>query len=55
MRPKLKSESNRIVRHLRIRKKVCGTPERPRLTIYPSLLHIEVQLVDDYAQKTLNL
>src|SRR5215813_7211356 len=33
--------------HDRIRKKVIGTPERPRLNVYRSLNHIYVQLVDD--------
>ncbi len=40
-------------RHLRIRKKVQGTAERPRLTVYRSLNHIYVQLVDDLAGRTL--
>lgn len=34
-------------RHLRIRKKVQGTAERPRLSIYKSLKHLYVQLIDD--------
>ncbi|MBI3895428.1 MAG: 50S ribosomal protein L18 [Acidobacteria bacterium] len=33
--------------HLRIRKKVQGTPERPRLNIYRSLQHIYAQVIDD--------
>ncbi len=33
--------------HDRIRKKVMGTPERPRLNVYRSLNHIYVQLIDD--------
>lgn len=37
----------------RIRKKVFGTPERPRLTVYRSLHHIYVQIVDDTTGKTL--
>jgi len=40
-------------RHLRIRKKVNGTAERPRLTVYRSLNHIYVQLVDDLAGRTI--
>ncbi len=40
-------------RHLRVRKKVAGTPERPRLVVYRSLKHIYAQLVDDVAQRTL--
>ena len=39
--------------HQRIRKKMMGTPERPRLNVYRSLNHIYVQLVDDMEGKTL--
>ena len=35
-----------------IRKRVFGTPERPRLTVYRSLKHIYAQLVDDLSGKT---
>lgn len=34
-------------RHLRVRQKVAGTAERPRLVVYRSLKHIYAQLVDD--------
>lgn len=40
-------------RHLRIRKIVNGTPERPRLSVYRSNKAIYVQLIDDVNQKTL--
>jgi len=40
-------------RHLRIRKKVTGTAERPRLAVFRSLNHVYVQLVDDLAGRTL--
>jgi large subunit ribosomal protein L18 len=40
-------------RHLRIRKKVAGTAERPRLTVFRSLNHIYAQLVDDLTGRTL--
>ena len=40
-------------RHFRVRKKVNGTSERPRLVIYRSLKHIYAQLVDDVSQRTL--
>jgi large subunit ribosomal protein L18 len=40
-------------RHLRIRKKVSGTPERPRLSIYRSLSNMYAQIIDDVAGKTL--
>ncbi len=40
-------------RKARIRRKVTGTSERPRLTVYKSLKHMYAQLVDDVAGKTL--
>jgi large subunit ribosomal protein L18 len=40
-------------RHLRVRKKVNGTPSRPRLVVSRSARHIYVQVVDDIAGKTL--
>ena len=43
----------RFRRHLRIRKKVFGTPDRPRLSVHRSLNHIVIQLIDDVNQKTL--
>lgn len=43
----------RIRRHERIRKKVKGTPERPRLSVYRSLNHIYAQIIDDLQGKTL--
>src|SRR6266404_9387962 len=39
--------------HDRIRKKVMGTSERPRLNVYRSLNHIYVQLIDDLKGETL--
>jgi len=44
---------NRTRRHNRIRAKVKGTPERPRLAVYKSNRFIEVQVIDDAAGKTL--
>jgi large subunit ribosomal protein L18 len=46
-------EQQRYRRHLRVRKKVKGTAERPRLVVYRSLKHITAQLVDDVARHTL--
>jgi len=46
-------EGLRTRRHFRVRKKVNGTGDRPRLVIYRSLKHIYAQLVDDVAQRTL--
>ena len=40
-------------RHLRVRRKVVGTPEHPRLCVYKSLRHIYAQVVDDTAGRTL--
>ncbi|MFH0778786.1 MAG: 50S ribosomal protein L18 [Candidatus Eisenbacteria bacterium] len=40
-------------RHLRIRKKISGTLERPRLAVCRSLRHISAQLVDDASGRTL--
>lgn len=43
----------RLARHSRVRKKVSGSPERPRLCVYRSLKHIYAQLVDDTCGVTL--
>lgn len=43
----------RIRRHSRVRKKISGTAERPRLCVYKSLHHLTAQLIDDDAGKTL--
>lgn len=36
-----------------LRKRIQGTPDRPRLTVFRSLKHIYVQVIDDYAGRTL--
>lgn len=43
----------RAVRHLRVRKRVRGTAERPRLAVFRSLHHIHAQVIDDDAGRTL--
>ena len=43
----------RRIRHERVRKKISGTPERPRLCVYRSLNHIYAQVIDDVAGNTL--
>ena len=44
---KVKKYTTREKRKIRIRKKVLGTPECPRLTVYRSLKHMYAQLFDD--------
>jgi len=44
---------SREKRHLRVRKKVHGTAERPRLAVYRSEKNIYAQIIDDVAGKTL--
>jgi large subunit ribosomal protein L18 len=44
---------SRLRRHNRLRKRVSGTPERPRLVVNRSSRHIHVQVVDDTAGRTL--
>ncbi len=43
----------RAKRHRRVRKKVVGTAQRPRLAVYRSNRHIYAQVIDDFAGKTL--
>ncbi len=50
--PRSKTEK-RARRHLRVRKKVSGTTDRPRLVVYRSLKHIYAQLVDDVSGHTI--
>ena len=50
---KQSSNKARLKRHLRIRKKIKGTAERPRLNVYRSLKHMYAQLIDDVAGVTL--
>ena len=40
-------------RHRRVRKKISGTPQRPRLAVYRSNRHIYAQVIDDVAGRTL--
>ena len=47
MSPKLDKRSARLRRHRRVRKKVFGTPERPRLCVFKSIKHIYAQIIDD--------
>lgn len=40
-------------RHLRVRKRVTGSPERPRLSVFRSLKHIYAQIIEDTEGRTL--
>jgi large subunit ribosomal protein L18 len=53
MLKKVNRNANRIQRHMRVRKKINGTPEKPRLNIYRSTNHIYAQIIDDSVGKTL--
>ena len=50
---KLSRDAHRRRIHDRVRTRVEGTPERPRLAVYRSLDHIYAQIIDDRAGKTL--
>ena len=43
----------RVIRHERVRKKISGTPEVPRLSVYRSNKHIQAQIIDDTKGTTL--
>jgi large subunit ribosomal protein L18 len=49
----LTKSEQRVRRHRRVRKKVMGTAERPRLAVFRSNKHIYVQAIDDIAGRTL--
>ena len=50
---RLTPRERRLRRHLRVRKKVFGLPERPRLAVFRSLNHIYAQIIDDVRGHTL--
>ena len=47
------TKAQRIKRHKRVRSKVSGTPERPRLNVFRSENNIYAQIIDDVAGNTL--
>jgi large subunit ribosomal protein L18 len=49
----VKRLSDRKVRHLRVRKRISGTPERLRLNVFRSSAHIYAQIIDDTKGHTL--
>ena len=52
--PRIRTKQDaRLRRRSRIRRKVNGTPEKPRLSVFRSLNHIYVQAIDDASGKTL--
>ena len=53
MLKKVDKNQKRIERHYRIRNKITGTPERPRLNIFKSSKHIYAQVIDDATGTTL--
>ena len=50
---KVSSNKKRIKRHLRVRKNISGTAERPRLNVFRSLNNIYAQIIDDTKGVTL--
>jgi large subunit ribosomal protein L18 len=50
---KIDKNADRLKRHERVRNKISGTAERPRLSVYRSLNHIYAQIIDDVAGNTL--
>ncbi len=51
MRIKTREDRRQRIK-LRLRKRIMGKPERPRLTVYRSLSHIYVQVIDDMTGRT---
>ena len=47
------TNAQRLKRHKRVRSKISGTPERPRLNVFRSETNIYAQIIDDVAGKTL--
>jgi large subunit ribosomal protein L18 len=50
---KIDKNADRLKRHARVRKKISGTSECPRLCVYRSLNHIYAQIIDDVTGNTL--
>ena len=53
MLKKVSRNDERIRRHVRVRTKISGTPECPRLNVFRSNTHIHAQIIDDVNGKTL--
>lgn len=52
MKRSIDKDARRRRIHVRIRQRVKGTPERPRLAVFRSLKHIYAQIIDDHAGRT---
>lgn len=50
---KIDKNADRLQRHARVRKKISGTAEKPRLAVYRSLSHIYAQVIDDVKGATI--
>ncbi len=53
MLKKINKKGNRQARHARVRRKLSGTPSKPRLCVFRSGKHMYAQLIDDVAGNTL--
>lgn len=53
MKAEVDRNKQRKTRHMRSRRKLVGTPERPRLNVYISLNHVYTQVIDDWGEETL--
>lgn len=49
----LRGSNKRIIRHRRVRAKITGTENRPRLSVFRSNRHLVIQLIDDISGRTL--
>lgn len=50
---KMTKQEKRVIKHKRVRKKISGSPTKPRLSVYRSNSHIQAQIIDDVNGKTL--
>ena len=53
MKKKLTKQDRRKIRHKRVRARIAGMPEKPRLSVYKSNNNLYAQIIDDTVGKTL--